>query len=173
MVQIFASVNKISLSFLSLFQKEWCVLDMKPNKLSLISKGTMRKTIAAILSVCITYSLCLSPLSAQVSEPEIDEIKLDVSRLYSTTSKKVSVKMRSGAKIMGYIDAVGADTFTPRNNGNRTQVRYADVAKISRTGLSKNQKTALVIGAVAAVTVAAIVFRKKDDGGFRNPCLLC
>ena len=74
---------------------------------------------------------------------------------------------------MGYIDTVGADTFTLRNGNNRWDIRYEDVASVSRKGLSNNQKTALVIGAAAAVVVVAIVFRKKDQGGFRHPCLLC
>jgi hypothetical protein len=134
----------------------------------------MRQAISSsVASVVIIFSLLSGSVYAQVSEREIDEIKLDVSRLYSTTSKKVSVRLRSGAKQMGYIDSVGADTFGLRNDGNKWNIRYEDVASISRKGLSKNQKTALVIGALAAVVVVSIVFRKKDEGGFRHPCLLC
>ena len=134
----------------------------------------MRQAISSsIASVVIIFSLLSGSVTAQVSEREIDEIKLDVSRLYSTTSRKVSVRLRSGAKQMGYIDSVGADTFTLRNDGNKWNIRYKDVASISRKGLSNNQKTALLIGAAAAVVVVAVVFRKKDDGGFRHPCLLC
>ena len=134
----------------------------------------MRQAISSsIASVVIIFSLLSGSVTAQVSEREIDEIKLDVSRLYSTTSRKVSVRLRSGAKQMGYIDSVGADTFTLRNDGNKWNIRYKDVASISRKGLSNNQKTALLIGAAAAVVVVAVVFRKKDEGGFRNPCLLC
>lgn len=133
----------------------------------------MRKTFFITASLLVIMGLCFGPVRSQVSELEADAIKQDVSRLYSTTSKKVAVKMRSGAKLMGYIDAVGSDTFTLRDNGSRRNIRYSDVASIKRTGLSKNQKTALIIGAGAAVVVAAIVFRKKDEGGFRHPCLLC
>lgn len=135
----------------------------------------MRKAISSVASMLVIFGLCSGHLSAQVvSERETDAIKQDVSRLYSKTSKKVSVRMRSGVKIMGYIDTVGADTFTLRTNGNRTDIRYSDVASVSRTGLSKNQKTALLIGAGAAVVVVAVVFgRKKHPGGFNPPCLLC
>ena len=135
----------------------------------------MRKALTSFASALVIFGLCVGDLRAQTAgEREIDEIKQDVSRLYSTTSKKISVRMRTGARLMGYIDEVGTETFTLRNDGNKTYVRYADVASVSRTGLSNNQKTALIIGAAAAVVVAAIVFRKKDDdGGFRNPCLLC
>ena len=132
----------------------------------------MRTAISSFASVFVIFGLFVTSVRAQVSEREIDEIKLDVSRLYST-SKKVSVRLRSGAKQMGYIDTVGADTFTLRNRNNRWDIRYEDVASVSRKGLSNNQKTALVIGAAAAVVVVAIVFRRKDQGGFRHPCLLC
>ena len=135
----------------------------------------MRKAISSVTAILVILVLCIGPARAQVASAiEVDAIKQDVSRLYSRTSKKISVKMRSGARLMGYIDAVGSDTFTLRNNGNQIDIRYADVASVSQTGLSKNQKTALLIGAGAAVVAVVIVFgRKKDDGGFRNPCLLC
>lgn len=135
----------------------------------------MRKAISYVAAILVILGLCGGPARAQVaSEIEADAIKQDVSRLFSSTSKKISVKLRSGAKLMGYVDAVGTDTFTLRRGGNRSDIRYADVASVSRTGLSSNQKTALLIGAGAAVVVLAVVFgRKKDDGGFRNPCLLC
>lgn len=136
----------------------------------------MRKAISSLLTIFVFTGLFIGPVRAQVaSEIEADAIKQDVSRLYSTTSRKVSVKLRSGAKLMGYISAVGSDTFTLRDNGSRRNIRYADVASVSQTGLSKNQKTALLIGAGAAVVVLVAVFgRKKDnDGGFRHPCLLC
>ena len=136
----------------------------------------MRKAISSLLTILVLIGLFLGPVRSQVAgEIEADTIKQDVSRLYSATSKKISVRLRSGARIMGYIEAVGSDTFTLRDNGSRREIRYADVASVSRTGLSKNQKTALLIGAGAAVVVVVAVFgrRKKDDGGFRHPCLLC
>lgn len=135
----------------------------------------MRKAISSFAAIVVIFGLCIGAARAQVvSERETDAIKQDVSRLYSRTSKKISVEMRSGAKVMGYIDAVGSDTFTLRNDGRRTEIRYADVARVSRTGLSKNQKTALLIGAgVAVVAVVAVFGRKKHPGGFNPPCLLC
>ena len=136
----------------------------------------MRKAISSVTAILVILVLCIGPARAQVASAiEADAIKQDVSRLYSRTSKKISVKMRSGARLVGYIDAVGSDTFTLRDNGIRKDIRYVDVASVSRTGLSKNQKTALLIGAGAAVVALAVVFgrRKDDDGGFRNPCLLC
>ena len=136
----------------------------------------MPKAISSIAVISVLIGLCLAPVRAQTpGEREIDAIRQDVSRLYSA-DRKVSVKMRSGVKIVGYIDKVGHDTFTLRPlNGNKTELRYEQVESISqKSGLTKNQKTALVIGAAAAVVVVAAVFgRKKRRGGFNPPCLLC
>lgn len=133
----------------------------------------MRAAILFVVSVTFVLAVCLNPSHAQTpSEQEVDAIKQDVSRLYLDTSKKVSVRLRSGARLMGYINAVGGDTFTLRTRPNTdTEVRYADVLRVSRTGLSKGQKWALAGAAVGAVVVAGIVFRPKGKGGLR--CLLC
>lgn len=135
----------------------------------------MPKAISSIAVISVLIGLCLAPVRAQTAgEREIDAIRQDVSRLYSA-DRKVSVKTRSGVKIVGYIDQVGLDTFTLRTSTSKTELRYEQVASVSqKSGLTKNQKTALVIGAVAAVVVVAAVFgRKKRSGGFNPPCLLC
>jgi hypothetical protein len=133
----------------------------------------MREAISFLVSVLIVLASCLGPVRAQTtSEREIDAIKQDVSRLYSATDKKIAVKMRSGTRLKGYIRAVGSDTFTLRTRPNSdTEVRYADVARVSRTGLSKGQKIAIFGGIMGAAVVAGIVFRPKGRGGLR--CLLC
>ena len=133
----------------------------------------MRKAISSIVSVLVLFAVCLVPLRAQVAgEREVDAIRQDVSRLYSSTNNKVSVKLRSGTKMKGRIRQVGSDAFTLRTAPNSdTEVRYADVASISRTGLSNGQKWAIVGGTVAAAVVAGIVFRSKAKGGLR--CLFC
>lgn len=135
----------------------------------------MRKAISYFAVVIVIFGLGTGLARAQVvSEREADAIKQDVSRLYSSTAKKVSVKLRNGTRLKGYIAAVESDAFTLRAEGNRTEIRYADVTSVSRTGLSSNQKTALLIGAGAAVVVVVAVFgRKKHSGGFNPPCLLC
>lgn len=134
----------------------------------------------AILSLFISLAILSSPfrLAAQTtrSEREVDEIKQDVSRLYRNSSRKIAVRLINGATMMGYINELDAETFTMADaKTNRDVViRYADVARVSRTGLSKNQKTALLIGAGAAlVAVVAVFGRKKHSGGFNPPCLLC
>ncbi|MDI1241942.1 MAG: hypothetical protein PSX80_08490 [bacterium] len=135
----------------------------------------MRKAISSITALVVIVGLCISPARAQVvSDIETDAIKQDVSRLYSTTSKKVLVRLKNGSKDKGYIAAVGSDTFTLRNGITRMEIRYSNVASVTRTGLSKNQETALLIGAgVAVVAIVAVFGRKKRSGGFNPPCLLC
>ena len=135
----------------------------------------MPKAISSIAVISVLIGLCIAPVRAQTAgEREIDAIRQDVSRLYSA-DRRVSVKTRSGVKIVGYIDQVGLDTFTLRTSTSKTELRYEQVESISqKSGLTKNQKTALWIGVAATVVVVAAVFgRKKRRGGFNPPCLLC
>ena len=135
----------------------------------------MRKTLSFIVSILVIFGLCLGLVEAQFGgERETDAIRQDVSRLYSAADKKVAVKMRSGTKIKGHIRNVGSDTFTLRTRPNSDiEVRYADVARVSRTGLSKGQKRAIVGGVVGAVVVAGIVFRRKRGPWDGLRCLFC
>ena len=131
--------------------------------------------------ICISLFVSLAILSlplgvaaqATRSEREIDEIKLDVSRLYRDSSRKIAVRLMNGRSIMGYIKALDVDDFTmvDAKTNKDFVIRYADVAKIDQTGLSKTQKTVLVAAGIGALVTIGIIFRPKAKGGLR--CLLC
>ena len=103
----------------------------------------------------------------------MDEIKQDVSRLSRNSSRTIAVRLMNGRSIMGYINELDVETFTMADaKSNRDVViRYADVAKVSQTGLSQTQKTVLVAAGIGALVTIGIIFRPKAKGGLR--CLLC
>lgn len=138
----------------------------------------MHKFIAYSLLISLLVASSAFQVAAQTAgEREIDEIRQDVSRLYGPPAKKVSVRLRSGASVKGFVDSVGSETFIVANddNGRTVEIRYADVAKISSAGkgLSKNQKTALLVGAtVGTLVVLGIVFKKKRDPWYGSRCAI-
>ena len=142
----------------------------------------MRKLLTYVIFVSISIVSSAFDLAAQTvgeSEVGVDAIRQDVSRFYGPPAKKVSVKLRSGATIKGFVDAVASDTFKITNDdtGRTVEIRYADVERIKRigNGLSKNQKTALIVGAtVGTLVVLGLVFRKKRDPWRGSRCgVLC
>ena len=128
-------------------------------------------------SLLVSLAILSSPfrLAAQTtrSEREVDEIKQDVSRLYRNSSKKIAVRLMNGASIMGYINELDIETFTmvDAKTNRDVVIRYADVSKVNKTGLSQAQKTALVAAGIGALVTIGIIFRPKAKGGLR--CLFC
>lgn len=104
---------------------------------------------------------------------EVQEIKNDISRLYGGASKKIAVHMKSGARLKGYVTDMESETFilVQPKTGTKTAIRYADVSRVKKTGLSQAQKTALIVGTVGALIAVSVIFRPKPKGGIR--CLFC
>ncbi len=104
---------------------------------------------------------------------EVDAIKNDISRIYAGTSKQIAVHMKTGAKLKGYVADMESETFilVQPKTGTKTNIRYADVSKVNKTGLSQGQKTALIVGTVGALIAVSVIFRPKPKGGIR--CLFC
>jgi hypothetical protein len=125
-----------------------------------------------IFSVLIVAS-ALHIAAQPAGDRESDAIKRDLSELYGAPSRKIAVHMKNGAKLMGYINAMDADTFTlvDAKRGNKMEIRYADVSRVNKTGISKTQKTVLVAAGIGTLIAVGIVFRPKPKGGLR--CLFC
>jgi hypothetical protein len=112
--------------------------------------------------------------SAQTaSDRESDAVKRDLSELYGAPSRKIAVHLKNGAKLMGYINAMDVETFTLVDGkwGSKTEIRYADVSRVNKTGISKTQKTVMVAAGIGALITVGIVLRPKPKGGLR--CLFC
>ena len=125
-----------------------------------------------IVSAVIAVS-ALHGTAQTASDRESDAIKRDLSELYGAPSRKIAVHLKNGVKLMGYINAMDVDAFTlvDAKRGNKVEVRYADVSRVNKTGISKTQKTVLVAAGIGALITVGIVLRPKPKGGLR--CLLC
>lgn len=102
-----------------------------------------------------------------------ESMKARITRIGTRPSRLISVRLKSGAKLKGYPADIEDESFilVQKNSGNNVPIKYDDVAKASRAGMSGSQKAALQVGAVVAVIVVVSIFKPKPKPGLR--CLLC
>ncbi|HET9787015.1 MAG TPA: hypothetical protein VFP47_07770 [Pyrinomonadaceae bacterium] len=131
----------------------------------------MIKTHLAIaLSVVITVmSFGLALTAKAQSNSDADKIRSKVHTLSASKGSQVQVKFRDRTKLKGYIDAVEPLSFTLRDpkNGTTQSVSYSEVESISKAGDGVSTKTWLIIGGIAAGSVATWLIVKPAvcDGG--------
>ncbi len=126
--------------------------------------------LALALSVVITVVSFGLPLTAKAqSNSEAEKIRSKVHTLSASKSSQVQVKFRDGTKLKGYIDAVEPLSFTLRDpkNGTTQSIAYSEVESISKAGDGVSTKTWLIIGGIAAGSVATWLIVKPAvcDGG--------
>ena len=134
----------------------------------------MMKTISFLILSSVFIAASAPHIAAQTAgDRESDAIKRDLSELYGAPSRKIAVHLKNGARLMGYINAMDVETFTlvDAKRGNKMEIRYADVSRVNKTGISKTQKTVLVAAGIGTLIAVGIIFRPKPKGGLR--CLLC
>lgn len=131
----------------------------------------MIKTHLAIaLSVVITVmSFGLALTAKAQSNSDADKIRSKVHTLSASKGSQVQVKFRDRTKLKGYIDAVEPLSFTLRDpkNGTTQSISYSEVESISKAGDGVSTKTWLIIGGIAAGSVATWLIVKPAvcDGG--------
>ena len=130
----------------------------------------IKSHLALALSVVITVMSFGLPLTAKAqSNSEADKIRSKVHTLSASKSSQVQVKFRDGTKLKGYIDAVEPLNFTLRDpKGGTTQsIAYSEVESVSKAGDGVSTKTWLIIGGIAAGSVATWLIVKPAvcDGG--------
>lgn len=130
----------------------------------------MKKTFQLLLMISLIVAPYPWTAAAQTSgDAEVEKIKDEVSRHARLPIKTIAVRLKNGAKLKGRPTEVEDETFVlvERKTGKATLIKYADVAKVNKTGLglSKTQKTVLLIGGVTTVIVLGAVFGPKG-----KPC---
>lgn len=126
--------------------------------------------LALALSVVITLMSFGLPLTAKAqSNSEAEKIRSKVHTLSASKGSQVQVKFRDRTKLKGYIEAVEPLSFTLRDpkNGTTQSIAYSEVESISKASDGVSTKTWLIIGGIAAGSVATWLIVKPAvcDGG--------
>lgn len=130
----------------------------------------IRKYFAFLLSVLIVACGLTVPGSAKAQAVSNEEkTRAKVQSLSVNRDKKVEVRLRDKTKWKGYITSVESDSFTltDSNTANSQKFSYAEVEDVKKIAGGASTKTWLIIGGIAAGTVATWLIVKPAvcDGG--------
>ena len=124
----------------------------------------LKKLLTLLLIGFLIFAANLQIIFGQTADADlernrVERIKTNVYRLEDAGKTKVVVKLRSGAKVKGYITKREEDSFDVTNyKANQTvSVAYRDVEQVKpQGGMSKAAKTAFGIGAAAGIVVLVL-----------------
>lgn len=125
----------------------------------------LRKCLSGFFVGLLVFAANLQITRAQsvadIERNRVERIKTNVYRLEDSRKTKVVVKLRSGAKLKGYITKIGEDAFDLTNykTSRTTAIAYRDIAQVkAQDSSTKGMKTALAVIGVAAIVVLVITF---------------
>ena len=134
----------------------------------------LKTNISLLIAILIFQFLFIAPTFAQnlTGEAETSKVKTALTKSGTGEKSKVKIKLRDGREIKGWIAELNTDNFVIADSKttNRTTIAYTDAVKVKKSGLSLGAKigiAALIVGAVAAVVIAAGV-KNLDDNIFPN-----
>jgi len=122
----------------------------------------MLKTLLSLL-VTAVFLLAAVP-SARANQtgsqaPTVETVKSKIARLGIGAKAKVTVKLKNGTKVKGYVAQAGEDDFVIRNRKTDapTTISYADVLKVDdNKGHSTARNVAIGVAVGVGATILAI-----------------
>ena len=115
---------------------------------------------AALLShVCAAPAFAAPPQQGGAEAQHAARVKADVARRGTGEKSRVTVKLRDGVRLKGYVSQAGEDSFvvTDSETGRASTVAYRDVAQVKgRGGLSTAAKVGIGVGIGLAVLLVGL-----------------
>jgi small nuclear ribonucleoprotein (snRNP)-like protein len=131
----------------------------------------LKKYFACLLSLLVLMGL-LVPGSVNAQSDSVEKTRSKVHTLSTNRDKQIEVKLHDKTKIKGYIVSVDSDSFTVADSSTATsqKVLYSDVDEVKKVSSGFSAKTWLILGGVAAGTVATWLIVKPAvcDGGAQS-----
>ena len=119
---------------------------------------------ALIIALLVYADLCIQPAYAKTQADRQAQhnakITNAIGKLGVGKDARISVKLREGRRVEGYIRETRGDGFVVAdlNTGNATEVAYRDVKRVRGHNLSTGAKVAIGVGiAVGVLIVLAVI----------------
>lgn len=122
-----------------------------------------KKLLASVLATLMINLVCAVSAPAK---PSVDKdaqfaakVKAAIFKLGTGPAAHVSVKLRDGTKLKGYVAEAGDDRFVVVNekSGASTDVPYPQVKQVKGNNLSTGAKIAIGIGVAVGVLILILV----------------
>jgi hypothetical protein len=124
-----------------------------------------RKIIAVLIAMLLSCSwgavFAKEPKSRQKEVLTVDEVKAKLSRIGLGDEARLTVRLKNGSKVKGYITIVGQNEFVVYSTKDAIPVRiaFSDVEKIedNRPGFAKSLARSVAIGAGVGAGIIAVL----------------
>lgn len=131
-----------------------------------------KRVIVCLIMPLLVMATCCVPSASAMTRAEkraqfAERVKAGVRELGVGQDSVVRVRLRDRQRLIGYISAIGEESFAVTSRGGATAtVPYPNVAQIQAQNLTTGAKVAIGVGiAVAAVVIAAaIVLTRRHNG---------
>ena len=130
-----------------------------------------RKILSFLVVMLLVNSLSgAAAFAAQQSDEAeaVEKVILKVEKQGFGDKARVTVRMKDGTKVKGFISQAGANDFTVRNRktGEPTLIRYSDVAKLENNRGHSTLRNILIgvgVGVGAFLALIAITIANDDS----------
>jgi hypothetical protein len=122
-----------------------------------------KKLLASAVAALVINLVCVisSPAKSSVDKDEqfAAKVKAAIFKLGTGPAAHVSVKLRDGAKLKGYVAEAGDDRFVvvDEKSGASRDVPYPQVKQVKGNNLSTGAKIAIGIGVAVGVLLLILV----------------
>ncbi len=118
----------------------------------------MKYSALVLAAVLMFNSIAVTQAKQTKEGSQAARVKAEVQKRGIGEKSRVKVKLWNKVELKGYISKIEDASFdlSDKKTGQATTVVYADVDKVSRSGLSKAAKVGLIAGAAVAVVAVVI-----------------
>jgi hypothetical protein len=130
-----------------------------------------RTFLSLVLAGLLVLGLSAAPAYAAQANNDaqaVEKVRLKVAKLGVGDKARVTVRMKNGTKVKGFISQAGADDFTvrDRSTGEPTTISYRDVIKVEDNRGHSTMRNVLIgvgVGAGVVLAVIGILIASLDD----------
>gem|GEM_PF-1322788 len=132
----------------------------------------LKKFLSGLFIFLLVFAANLQIVRAQtdtgaaLERNRVERIKTNIYRLEDTGKTKVVIRLKSGAKVEGYITKINEDTFEVSNYKIRKtrSIAYRDVARVEpQGGASTGRRIALIVGGLATLIVLVLTLPRNGS----------
>jgi hypothetical protein len=134
-------------------------------------KTMFKKNLSLFLVGALLLSLFATPAAVAKTKAEKEaalavKVKDGIAKLGAGVDAKISVKLRSKAKLKGHVSRIEDDAFfiTDEKTGAETRVTYGDVTQAKGNNLSTGAIIAIAAGVAVGVTLLVIYIIIVSNG---------
>ena len=130
----------------------------------------MKTFLSLLMAVVLVGATVSQPVLASQNKsqvPTVEAVKSKIARQGIGAKAKVTIKLKNGTKVKGYVAQAGEEDFVIRDRKTDapTTIRYADVLKVEENrghSTARNIAIGVAVGVGAVLAIIGITIARLD-----------